>query len=71
MRIVSMLPSATDMIADLGMLDSLVGISEDCNRPLWAVPSMQNQIPPTENDEPLAILGRGFIILCPFIALFG
>jgi iron complex transport system substrate-binding protein len=33
MRIVSLLPSATDMIAELGMLDSLVGISEDCNWP--------------------------------------
>jgi iron complex transport system substrate-binding protein len=33
MRIVSMLPSATDMIADLGLLDSLVGVSEDCNWP--------------------------------------
>src|SRR5713226_177826 len=32
-RIVSLLPSATDMIAELGMLDSLVGISEDCNWP--------------------------------------
>ena len=33
MRIVSLLPSATDMIADLGLLDLLVGISEDCNWP--------------------------------------
>lgn len=33
MRIVSFLPSATDMIAELGLLDSLVGISEDCNWP--------------------------------------
>jgi iron complex transport system substrate-binding protein len=33
MRIVSLLPSATEMIAELGMLDSLVGISEDCNWP--------------------------------------
>jgi iron complex transport system substrate-binding protein len=33
MRIVSLLPSATDMIAELGLLDSLVGISEDCNWP--------------------------------------
>jgi iron complex transport system substrate-binding protein len=32
-RIVSLLPSATDMIADLGLLNSLVGISEDCNWP--------------------------------------
>jgi iron complex transport system substrate-binding protein len=33
MRIISLLPSATDMIAELDMLDSLVGISEDCNWP--------------------------------------
>ena len=33
MRIVSLLPSATDMIADLGLLDSLVGVSEDCSWP--------------------------------------
>jgi iron complex transport system substrate-binding protein len=33
MRIVSLLPSATDMIAELGLLDWLVGVSEDCNWP--------------------------------------
>jgi iron complex transport system substrate-binding protein len=33
MRIVSLLPSATDIIADLGLLDSLVGVSDDCNWP--------------------------------------
>ena len=33
MRIVSLLPSATDIIADLGLLDQLVGISDDCNWP--------------------------------------
>ena len=33
MRIVSLLPSATDIIADLGLIDSIVGISEDCNWP--------------------------------------
>jgi iron complex transport system substrate-binding protein len=33
MRIVSFLPSATDIIAELGLLDSLVGVSEDCNWP--------------------------------------
>src|SRR5258708_8931436 len=41
MRIISMLPSATDIIAELGLLDSLVGISEDCN---W---------PPEVKDKPL------------------
>jgi iron complex transport system substrate-binding protein len=33
MRIVSFLPSATDIIAELGLLDSLVGVSDDCNWP--------------------------------------
>lgn len=33
MRIVSVLPSATDIIAELGLLDSLVGVSDDCNWP--------------------------------------
>jgi iron complex transport system substrate-binding protein len=33
MRIVSLLPSATDVVAELDLLDSLVGISEDCNWP--------------------------------------
>jgi len=33
MRIVSLLPSATDMIAELDLLDDLVGVSEDCNWP--------------------------------------
>jgi iron complex transport system substrate-binding protein len=32
-RIVSLLPSATDMIAELGLLDRLVGVSDDCNWP--------------------------------------
>jgi iron complex transport system substrate-binding protein len=32
-RIISLLPSATDVIADLGLLDTLVGVSEDCNWP--------------------------------------
>jgi iron complex transport system substrate-binding protein len=33
MRIVSLLPSATDIIAELGLLDWLVGVSDDCNWP--------------------------------------
>src|SRR5919199_3693598 len=33
MRIVSLLPSATDIIHELSLIDSLVGISEDCNWP--------------------------------------
>src|SRR6476620_6499397 len=33
MRICSFLPSATEIIADLGLLDSLVGVSEECRWP--------------------------------------
>jgi iron complex transport system substrate-binding protein len=33
MRICSLLPSATEMIADLGHVDSLVGVSEECRWP--------------------------------------
>jgi iron complex transport system substrate-binding protein len=32
-RIVSLLPSATDVIAELDLLDDLVGVSDDCNWP--------------------------------------
>ena len=46
MRIVSLLPSATDIIFELGPLDSLVGISEDCN---W---------PPEVRDKPLVARNR-------------
>jgi iron complex transport system substrate-binding protein len=33
MRICSLLPSATEMIADLGLADSLVGVSAECDHP--------------------------------------
>lgn len=33
MRIVSLLPSATDIVYELGLFDSLVGVSHDCNWP--------------------------------------
>src|SRR4051812_305795 len=33
MRICSLLPSATEIIADLGLIDSLVGVSEECAWP--------------------------------------
>ncbi len=33
MRIVSLLPSATDIISELGLMETLVGVSEDCNWP--------------------------------------
>jgi iron complex transport system substrate-binding protein len=46
MRIVSFLPSATDIIWELGLFDSLVGVSEDCN---W---------PPQVKDKPLVARTR-------------
>lgn len=46
MRIISLLPSATDMIYELGLFGSLVGISEDCN---W---------PPEAADKPLVARSR-------------
>src|SRR5262249_17387304 len=33
MRICSFLPSATEIIAELGLLDALVGVSEECRWP--------------------------------------
>jgi len=33
MRICSLLPSATEIVADLGLLDSLVGVSDECRWP--------------------------------------
>jgi iron complex transport system substrate-binding protein len=33
MRICSLLPSATEIIAELGLVDSLVGVSEECRWP--------------------------------------
>src|SRR3954454_22587215 len=33
MRVCSLLPSATEIVADLGLIDSLVGISEECAWP--------------------------------------
>jgi iron complex transport system substrate-binding protein len=46
MRIVSFLPSATEIIAELGLLDCLVGVSDDCN---W---------PPEVKDKPLVARTR-------------
>jgi iron complex transport system substrate-binding protein len=46
MRIISFLPSATDIIAELGLLDCLVGVSDDCN---W---------PPQVKDKPLVARTR-------------
>ncbi|HEX6714234.1 MAG TPA: ABC transporter substrate-binding protein [Thermoleophilaceae bacterium] len=40
MRVCSLLPSATEIVADLGLIDSLVGISEEC---AW---------PPAVNSKP-------------------
>lgn len=46
MRIVSLLPSATDIIWELGLFDCLVGVSDDCN---W---------PPQVKDKPLVARTR-------------
>ena len=32
-RVCSLLPSATEIVADLGMIDSLVGVSNECRWP--------------------------------------
>jgi iron complex transport system substrate-binding protein len=37
MRICSLLPSATEIVADLGLIDSLVGVSEECRWPAEVV----------------------------------
>lgn len=37
MRVCSFLPSATEIIADLGMIDSLVGVSDECRWPAEVV----------------------------------
>lgn len=37
MRICSLLPSATEIIADLGLIDSLVGVSDECRWPAEVV----------------------------------
>ena len=34
MRVVSLLPAATEIVAALGMLDQLVGVSHECDYPL-------------------------------------
>src|SRR5438132_162438 len=36
MRVVSLLPAATEIVAALGMLDQLVGVSHECDYPLAA-----------------------------------
>src|SRR5438034_11323173 len=36
MRVVSLLPAATEIVAALGMLDHLVGVSHECDYPLEA-----------------------------------
>jgi iron complex transport system substrate-binding protein len=46
MRICSLLPSATEIVAELGLVDSLVGISEECD---W---------PPEVRDLPIVTASR-------------
>ena len=33
MRVCSLLPSATEIISELGLIDSLVGVSDECRWP--------------------------------------
>ena len=37
MRICSLLPSATEIVAELGLADSLVGVSDECRWPAAVV----------------------------------
>ena len=64
LRIVSLLPGATDMLAALGLLDSVVGVSDDCNWPpevrgkavVARVRLDVSELPSAEIDR---IVGRG------------
>ncbi|MDX1935252.1 MAG: cobalamin-binding protein [Capsulimonadales bacterium] len=61
MRIVSLLPSATEIVAALGLTDSLVAITHECDYPPEIVgrPVVTGSIlpePRTEDDEPLSAL---------------
>ena len=46
MRICSLLPSATEIVAELGLVESLVGVSEECD---W---------PPEARDVPVVTASR-------------
>ena len=48
MKIVSLLPSATELVCGLGLQDQLVGVSHECNYPpsVLGLPILRNQSPP-------------------------
>lgn len=50
MRIVSLLPSATEMISTLGLGDRLVGVTHECDYPLWVrgLPKVTRTLIPVE-----------------------
>jgi iron complex transport system substrate-binding protein len=54
MRIVSLLPSATEMICELGLFDSLVAVSHECDYPpeVQALPRITSSILPQGLDAP-------------------
>ena len=54
MRIVSLLPSATEIICALGLEDQLVGVSHECDYPLTVqgLPKVTKTLIPT--DAPAA-----------------
>lgn len=54
MRIVSLLPSATEIIGDLGLIDSLVGRSCECN---WPPSSINAPIVSLSRVDSLALTG--------------
>ncbi|HMD31125.1 MAG TPA: BtuF-related (seleno)protein, partial [Candidatus Acidoferrales bacterium] len=67
MRIVSLLPSATEIVCALGLEDSLVGISHECDfppsvraKPSLIHPRVDPTAPPGEIDRQVReLIGRG------------
>ena len=54
MRIVSLLPSATEMICALGLEDQLVGVTHECDFPAFVrgLPKVTNTLIPTDAPSP-------------------
>ena len=50
MRIVSLLPSATEIICELGLRDQLVGVTHECDWPpsVRSLPKVTNTLIPTD-----------------------
>ena len=53
MRIVSLLPSATEMICALGLRDQLVGVTHECDFPesVIALPRVTSTVIPHDADD--------------------